>query len=151
MIRLGTPPDSRLIARKLEDAPVGIYASRNYLKKCGTPRTIEELQTSRFTLLPFLQPSTGKLLPWIFLHDGKEIEINPRSTVHISDGPIGCIVLARHSVGLVQTFSWIAQSYKDELIEVLPEYAGRTRPFYLIYPQNRHLSARVRALVDFLI
>jgi DNA-binding transcriptional LysR family regulator len=150
VIRLGTPPDSRLIARKLEDAPVGVYASRSYLKKFGTPRTIEELQTSRFTLLPFLQPSTGKLLPWIFLYEGKEIEINPRSSVHISDGPIGCVILARHGVGLVQTFSWIAQTYKDEFMEVLPEYAGRTRPFYLIYPQNRHLSARVRALVDFL-
>jgi DNA-binding transcriptional LysR family regulator len=151
VIRLGTPPDSRLIARKLEDAPVGVYASRTYLKKFGTPKTLEELQIPRHTLLPFLQPSTGRLLPWIFLHDGDPTEVNPKSTIQISDGPIGCVVLARHGIGLVQTFCWIAESYKDELVEVLSEYAGRTRPFYLIYPQNRHLSARVRALVDFLI
>jgi DNA-binding transcriptional LysR family regulator len=151
VIRLGTPPDSRLIARKLEDAPVGVYASRTYLKKFGTPKTLEELQTPRHTLLPFLQPSTGKLLPWIFLNEGQATEINPRSSIHVSDGPIGCVVLARYGIGLVQTFAWIAESYKDELVEVLPEHAGRTRPFYLIYPQNRHLSARVRALVDFLI
>jgi DNA-binding transcriptional LysR family regulator len=151
VIRLGTPPDSRLIARKLEDAPVGVYASQTYLKKFGVPRTLEQLQTPGHTLLPFLQPSTGKLLPWIFLQEGQAIEINPRSSVHVSDGPIGCVVLARHGVGFVQTFNWIAESYKHELIEVLPEFAGRTRPFYLIYPQNRHLSARVRALVDFLI
>jgi DNA-binding transcriptional LysR family regulator len=151
VIRLGTPPDSRLIARKLEDASVGVYASRSYLKKFGTPKTLDELQAPFHTLLPFLQPSTGKLLPWIFLQNGQSIDINPRSSVQVSDGPIGCVVLARHGIGLVQTFSWIADSYKEELFEVLPEYAGRTRPFFLIYPQNRHLSARVRALVDYLI
>jgi DNA-binding transcriptional LysR family regulator len=151
VIRLGTPPDSRLIARKLEDAKVGVYASHTYLKKFGTPKTLEELLAPSHTLLPFLQPSTGKLLPWIFLQSGQAIDINPRSSVHVSDGPLGCVVLARHGIGLVQTFSWIADSYKDELIEVLPSLSGRTRPFFLIYPQNRHLSARVRALVDFLI
>jgi DNA-binding transcriptional LysR family regulator len=151
VIRLGTPPDSRLIARKLEDAKVGVYASHTYLKKFGIPKTLGELQAPSHTLLPFLQPSTGKLLPWIFLQSGQAIDINPRSSVHVSDGPIGCVVLARHGIGLVQTFSWIADSYKDELIEVLPSLSGRTRPFFLIYPQNRHLSARVRALVDFLI
>jgi DNA-binding transcriptional LysR family regulator len=151
VIRLGTPPDSRLIARKLEDAPVGIFASRSYLKKFGTPKNLNELQAPQHTLLPFLQPSTGKLLPWIFIQEGQAVDFNPRSNVHVSDGPIGCVILARHGVGLVQTFNWIAETYKDELIEVLTEYAGRTRPFYLIYPQNRHLSARVRALVDFFI
>jgi DNA-binding transcriptional LysR family regulator len=151
VIRLGTPPDSRLIARKLEDAPVGVYASQSYLKKIGTPKDLDDLQSSRHTLLPFLQPSTGKLLPWIFEKDEQSIDVNPKSMVHISDGPIGCVVLARHGIGLVQTFCWIADSYKDELVEVLAGYSGRTRPFYLIYPQNRHLSVRVRALVDFLI
>jgi hypothetical protein len=72
VIRLGRPSDSRLIARNLENALVDIYASRTYLKKFGAPRTIEELQTSRFTLLLFLQPITGKLLLWIFLHKAKK-------------------------------------------------------------------------------
>jgi DNA-binding transcriptional LysR family regulator len=150
VIRLGTPPDSRLVARKLEDAPIGVYATSDYLKRYGQPKSLENLQSGAHTMLPFLLSSTGKLLPWLFEFKGEPIEINPRSTVQISDGPLGCVVLARSGLGLVQTFSWIAQSYGDELVEVLPEYAGRTRPFYLIYPQNRHLSARVRALVDFL-
>jgi DNA-binding transcriptional LysR family regulator len=150
VIRLGTPPDSRLVARKLEDAPVGVYATASYLKRHGRPASLEDLQSTAHTLLPFLLPSTGKLLPWIFLHDGQAVDINPRSTIQVSDGPIGCVVLARSGLGIVQTFDWIAQSYADELVPVLSEYAGRTRPFYLIYPQNRHQSARVRALVNFL-
>jgi DNA-binding transcriptional LysR family regulator len=150
VIRLGTPPDSRLVARKLEDAPVGVYATHGYLKRFGEPKSLEDLQSGGHTMLPFLLSGTGKLLPWIFNRNGEPVELNPRSTVQVSDGPLGCVVLARSGLGLVQTFSWIAQSYGNELVQVLPDYAGRTRPFYLIYPQNRHLSARVRALVDFL-
>jgi DNA-binding transcriptional LysR family regulator len=38
---------------------------------------------------------------------------------------------------------------RAELVEVMQAHAGRSRPFSILYPQNRHLSARVRAFVDF--
>jgi DNA-binding transcriptional LysR family regulator len=151
-IRLGTPPDSRLIARKLEDARVGVYATPAYLKNHGTPASLADLKDKRaHTLLPFVLPSTGKALPWIFMQDGQQTELTPNSSVHVSEGPIGCVVLARSGMGMVQTFAWIADSYADEFVEVLKPFSGCTRPFYLLYPQNRHLSVKVRALVDFLI
>lgn len=151
-IRLGTPPDSRLIARKLEDARVGVYATPAYLEKQGHPACLADLKDKRaHTLIPFVLPSTGKALPWIFMQDGQQIELLPGSTVQVSEGPVGCVVLARSSMGLVQTFSWIADSYSSEFVEVLKPFSGCTRPFYLLYPQNRHLSVKVRALVDFLI
>lgn len=151
-IRLGTPPDSRLIARKLEDARVGVYATPAYLKMHGQPTQLADLKDKRVhTLLPFVLPSTGKPLPWIFTHDGQQIELTPHSTVQVSEDPLGCVVLARSSMGLVQTFKWIADRYQGEFEEVLTPFAGCTRPYYLLYPQNRHLSAKVRALVDFLV
>ncbi len=151
-IRLGEPPDSQLIARKLEDARTGIYASAAYLAKHGIPETLGQLKNKRaHTLIPFVLPSTGKILPWIFMQGGQQTELLPHSTVQVSEGPTGCVVLARSGMGLVQTFDWIANSYPGELTEVLKEFSGATRPFYLLYPQNRHLSVKVRALVDFLI
>jgi DNA-binding transcriptional LysR family regulator len=39
---------------------------------------------------------------------------------------------------------------RGDLVEVLQNYAGRSRPFSILYPQNRHLSAKVRTFVDFL-
>jgi DNA-binding transcriptional LysR family regulator len=155
-IRLGEPPDSRLVARKLEDAPLGVYASRAYLQEHGEPQTLQELQdAARHTLLPFVLPSTGRVLPWLFTQDGQPMEITPRSSVQVSEGPLGCVVLARAGVGLVQTLQWIANAQPADapggLYEVLQAHAGRTRAFYLLYPQNKHLSARVRALVEFLL
>ena len=151
-IRLGTPPESRLIARKLEDARVGVYASPAYLKKHGALTSLADLKNPHaHTCVPFVLPSTGKALPWLFIQNGQPTEVTPHSHGRVSGDPLGCVVLARAGMGLVQTFSWIADSYEGELAEVLLPYSGCTRPFYLLYPQNRHLSVKVRALVDFLV
>jgi DNA-binding transcriptional LysR family regulator len=151
-IRLGEPPDSRLVARKLEDARLGLYASPAYLRRQGVPRTLDDLQDpTRHTLLPFLLPSTGRALPWLFMHHGQSIEVSPQSSVQVSGGPLGCVALARAGMGLMQTPDWMAQAHGAELKEVMKDFGGRTRAFYLLYPQNRHLAARVRALVEFLV
>jgi DNA-binding transcriptional LysR family regulator len=150
-IRLGQPPDSRLVARKIEDAPVGLFASPQYLKERGVPRSIEALRdASVHTLLPFVLPSTGKVLPWIARAGGENIEFSPRSALTVSEDPLACVRLARAGAGIVQTFTWIAAAYREELTEVLKRNGGRTRPFFILYPQNRHLSVKVRTLVAFL-
>jgi DNA-binding transcriptional LysR family regulator len=102
-------------------------------------------------LLPFTLPSTGRAMPWLFIHNGQPLELQPHSTLQVSEDPLGAVVLARAGMGLVQTMGWIAGSYAAELTEVLQPFAGRTRPFYVLYPQNRHLAARVRVLVDYLL
>jgi DNA-binding transcriptional LysR family regulator len=151
-IRQGTPPDSRLVARKLEDAPVGVYASPAYLRARGTPQNLTDLQNpAQHTLLPFTLPSTGRAMPWLFMQDGQPIELHPHSNVQVSEDPLGAVVLARAGMGLVQTMQWIAHSYPADLTEVLQPFAGRVRQFYVLYPQNRHLAARVRVLVDYLL
>jgi DNA-binding transcriptional LysR family regulator len=151
-IRQGNPPDSRLVARKLEDAPVGVYASPAYLRARGTPQNLSDLHDeAKHTLLPFVLPSTGRAMPWLFVQDGQPLELAPHSSVQVSEEPLGAVMLARAGMGLVQTMGWIAHSYAAELTEVLQPFAGRTRPFYVLYPQNRHLAARVRVLVDYLM
>jgi DNA-binding transcriptional LysR family regulator len=151
-IRQGTPPDSRLVARKLEDAPVGVYASSAYLRARGTPHSLTHLQDSaQHTLLPFVLPSTGRAMPWLFMQGEQAIELHPHSNVQVSEDPLGAVVLARAGMGLVQTMGWIAHSHAAELTEVLQPFAGRVRSFYVLYPQNRHLAARVRVLVDYLL
>jgi DNA-binding transcriptional LysR family regulator len=156
VIRLGEPPDSRLVARKLEDAPLGVYASSSYLKKQGEPSDLQALQNPHLhTLLPFVRPSTGRVLPWLFNDEGLPIEVVPHSAVKVSEEPLSCVMLACSGMGLVQTFEWVAKPFlalpgKDGLQPVLTAYAGRSRPFYLLYPHHRHLSTRVRTLVAFL-
>ena len=103
--------------------------------------------------LQFVLPSTGRPMAWLFKVDGREVEYAFDSTLRCSDDVLACVTLAAAGGGIFQTFDFIAASYikRGELVEVLSSLRGRSRPFYVLYPQNRHLSPKVRAFVDFLL
>jgi DNA-binding transcriptional LysR family regulator len=93
-------------------------------------------------------------MPWIFKDAaGKDIDFNFRSHKRVHDDVLGCVNWAIAGGGLFQIYHFIAQAavMRGELIEVLQSASGRTRRFSILYPQNRHLSARVRAFVDFMV
>jgi DNA-binding transcriptional LysR family regulator len=121
------------------------------LKQRGTPKTLTDLR--QHDCVPFVLPSTGRGMPWLFREDGEDVEVPVDGPIRVIDDPLGCISHARAGGGLVQTYHFIAAPSiaQGELKEVLKPFAGRSRPFSLLYPQNRHLSAKVRAFVDFLL
>jgi DNA-binding transcriptional LysR family regulator len=151
-IRLGIPQDSRLVARTLENATLGVFAAPKYLKKYGTPKTPDDLLEHE--CIQFVLPSSGRGMPWIF-HDsaGTEIDFSFEGRIRVQDDVLGCVTYARAGGGLFQIYHFVAKSYiaDNELVEVLKKFSGRTRPFSALYPQNRHLSPKVRLFVDFLL
>lgn len=151
-IRIGTPQDSRLIAHKLEDTTVGVFATPDYLARYGVPHSLDDL--ANHDCLQFVLPTTGRAMPWIFTApDGKEFDYTFRSRLRLLDDAFGCISWGNAGGGLFQTYHFIAGPavVRGELVEVLQPYGGRSRQFSVTYPQNRHLSARVRAFVDFIL
>ncbi len=149
-IRGRNPPDSGLIARKLEDAELLIVASPRYLKARGKPRAPEDLAIHE--CIQFVLPSTGAPVPWP-LRDGQEIlEVNTNGHLRCTEDILAPITLAKAGAGLAQTYRYLVEDLlKDgSLVEVMPEYAGASRPFSLLYPGNRHVPLRVRVLIDFL-
>jgi len=148
-IRLGTPADNRLIARKLEDATLGIFASPGYLALHGMPTTLEDLKSH--TTISFERPSTGRAMSWPVFRDGEPFELQVGGPISCSDDVLGCLTLAQAGAGLFQTYHFVAAGAvkRGELVEILKDFSGTSRPFSLLYPQNRHLSARVRIFQDF--
>lgn len=149
-IRLGEPVDSQLVARRLEDAPLGIFGSPAYLKRAGKPKTLEQLRTHR--LIQFVLPSTGRPLDWIIRNQQSDEAFSFKSQSRIYDDVLGCVTWARAGAGLTQIYDFIAEPYlkRGELVEVMPAFRGASRPFSILFPQNRHLPARVRVFVDFM-
>lgn len=149
-IRLGTMPDSGLVARKLEDAALCLVSSPEYLGRAGTPRGLEDL--ALHTCVPFVMPSTGRVAPWVFRVDGEDVDWPPPTRLAVSDDVLGVVSLAEHGVGICQSYDFIVRERieRGRLVEVLPELRGRSRPFSLIYAPHRRLSAASRALIDVL-
>jgi DNA-binding transcriptional LysR family regulator len=150
-IRGRTPPDSSLVARKLEDAELVLVASPAYLKRAGRPKSLEDL--ARHECIQFELPSTGKRIPWPFMRNGVQEEILTAGGLCCAEDVLGVVTLARTGAGIVQTYRFIVEQAlaRGDLVELLPKHGGTSRPFILLYPHARHLPLRARTFVDFLV
>ena len=106
-IRLGQLPDSGLVARKLEEAALLLVASPDYLHRRGRPQTLEALQHHQ--CLPFIMPRTGRIAPWVFRDEGRDIDWLPGSTIEISDDVLGVVSLAEQGMGICQSYEFIVR------------------------------------------
>lgn len=149
-IRLGQLPDSGLVARKLEDAPMCLIAAPGYIAHAGAPERIDAL--ARHACLPFVMPSTGRVSPWILRDEGRDVDWTPQGSLQVSDDVLGVVSLALSGLGICQTYDFIAHDLvaQGRAVEVLPQARGRSRPFSVIYAPHRRLSSASRALIDFL-
>ncbi|HFT7189060.1 TPA: LysR family transcriptional regulator [Enterobacter ludwigii] len=147
-IRLGQMPDSGLVARKLEDAALLLVASPAYLHRMGTPQTLDDLH--RHMCLPFILPRTGRIAPWGFREDERDVDWLPASPIETSDDVLGVVSLAEHGMGICQSYEFIVRDriQRGQLVEVLPHLRGRSRPFSVIFAPHRRQSAATRAMID---
>ncbi|PIA66973.1 LysR family transcriptional regulator [Ectopseudomonas toyotomiensis] len=150
-IRVRAQPDSTLIARPLEDARLVVVATPEYLARAGTPQTLDDL--ARHDCIQFELPSSGRRITWLFSEDRTEREILTEGGYVCSDDVLGGVTLAKHGAGLFQTYRFIVERELADgsLVEVLQPFAGRSRPFTLLYPHGRHMPLRLRTFVDFIM
>ena len=146
-VRLGILKDSGLVARKLEEAPLGLFAAPDYLERMGTPSCLAELKTHRCIL--FLIPSTGRAIPWQLREADVDIDWMPDAAVEVTDDPLGVVSLAESGIGICQAYDFIVADRlaRGTLVEILPELRGRTRSFSLIYAPHKTLTAAAKAFI----
>ncbi|WP_434777497.1 LysR family transcriptional regulator [Neisseria sp. Ec49-e6-T10] len=149
-IRGNILPDSNLIARKLEDAELIIVAAPDYLKQHGQPTHLEEL--TKHECIQFELPSTGRKAPWLFQQNGTPIKLSTSGHYTCQDDFLATQTLAKSGAGLMQVYRFAVEEElkKGELIEVLTEFGGSTRPFMLIYPYSTYIPLKVRVFIEFL-
>ena len=150
-IRGRDPVDSSLIARKLEDAELVLVAAPDYLRRAGSPASLEALMEHE--CIQFDLPSTGRKIPWPFHVSGRVVDVVTTGGYTCSEDVLGIVTLARSGAGIVQTYRFIVEQdlKAGTLVELLPQHGGTSRPFIVLYPHARHLSLRVRTFVDFLL
>ena len=150
-IRFRAQPDSMMVSRHLEDAELVVVASPAYLKRAGVPKHLSDLE--QHECIQFDLPSSGRQISWLFKEDGHEKEIFTTGHYMCAEDVLAGVTLAKADAGLFQTYRFVVE--KDlaigELVEVLPAFAGRTRPVSLMYPHGRLLPSRVRVFIDFMM
>lgn len=142
-IRLGQLGDSSMIGKRLATRKQYVCASPGYLSAFGAPHTLSELD--RHNCL------SGTLDYWRFQEQGKARSIRVKGNFSCNSGPV-LVDAALKGVGIVQLPDYYVQEYinQGQLIELLPNYREPDDAVWALYPQNRHLSPKVRMLVDYL-
>lgn len=147
VFRISNLEDSSFIAKKITSIQLHLVASPEYLKNHGVPSSPENLNTGHVKLQYNDSPET-----WQFSHENKNIYIKLNSVMNSNNGDF-LIQACLAGKGLKMTPDFLAYKYlkTGQLEKVLPDYLPKNEiGAYAIYPQTRHLSRRVRSLVDFL-
>ena len=146
-IRIGRLRDSALVVRKLADIPVITCAAPSYLRERGWPRHPRELGSHEC----LIDGNVADPTLWRFRAGGEEIAVPVRGRFR-ANAPLAIAEMATGGLGIAQCPAYtVAPSLADGRLEALLEdYAADDFGLYALYPPNRHLTARVRGLIDHL-
>ena len=147
-IRIAEMPDSSLIARRLAPCRHVIVAAPAYLEKHGTPRTPEDLRDHN--IISFSYQTSA--YDWHFISpDNKQISVPVSGSMQANNSLALREALLR-GVGITRTPTFVVgKDVQDgRLLPILGNYRTLEVSIYLVYPQRRHLSPKVRAFVDFM-
>lgn len=151
VIRGGDIGESSLIARKLCELDVLVCAHRSYLERHGVPAHPADLQ-DRHRVVGYFSSLTGKPFNLVFERDGERLEVQPARTLSVNESTAHLTALVC-GLGIGQNFRFQVQPYleRGELVHVLPEWRQARHPLYAMYPQNRHMNAKVRVFIDWAV
>lgn len=148
-IRISRLADSSFIARRLASIRHVVCASPEYLKRHGTPRTVRELNEHQCLCYSNVPDADV----WHFIDNNKhQGQIKVSAILRANNGDfLRDAAMAGLGIILEPTFIVYEALARGQLIPLLQDYEWPVIDAYAIYPQTRHLSQRVRSLVDFLV
>jgi DNA-binding transcriptional LysR family regulator len=151
-VRIGELDDSSLIARRLAPNHRVICASPDYLARAGVPSSPQDLRQHN-CLIYKRQP---RRTFWRLRNVAGTIEIEVEGTLRANNAD-ALVAAAQGGLGLTIVPVWmvIDEIKSGTLTRVLADYqvspGALDTSIYAVFPYNRHLSPKVRALVDFFV
>lgn len=138
-ITLDEPEAGRVVARRLTDYRLGIFASRAYIARYGLPKTVEDLAQHR--LIGYVETHAfSSALGYVAdLFAGHHTAFECASAV-------GQVEAVRRGLGLGVLHHFIAAGFED-VVQVLPERSA-IRTYRLVIHEDVRSLGRIRAVVE---
>jgi len=142
-IRLGKLEDSTMMAKQLSSRTHYVCASPEYLDRFGVPHSLSEL--SKHNCLQ------GTLPYWRFQEAGKVHNIEVKGNIRCNSGR-ALVDAALKGLGIVQLPDYyvLPSIERGQLISLLEQHQQPNEGIWALYPHNRHLSPKIRLLIDYL-
>lgn len=152
VVRGGEITDQSLVARHVGDLKLGIYTTPGYLQRFGTPAHPRVLAEGQHKTIGFLWFRTGKTLPYVMQRAEERIEVQPRPQLTVDDGN-AYLAAGLAGLGMLWLPQYMAKPHLNsgELLPLFEDWHMSPMPMYLAFPPNRHVSAKVRVFIDWII
>ena len=146
-VRLNRLEDALLVARRIASNRQILVASQAYLKRRGKPQHPSDLAKHD---CPVIRENEA-YGAWKFTSKSGTETVRVSGSLASNNGEVvRNWVLAGHGIMLRSEWDLAEHLQSGELVEVLPGWRGPDADIHAVFPQRLHLSAKVRAFIDFL-
>lgn len=149
VVRGGVLPDSSLIARRIGALHFVTCAAPSYIARNRRPQHPHDLMQHR--CVNYFSAKTGRISEWDFAKDGERIQLRFPGSIAVNDWDAylsAC--LSGLGIAQVPLFPICPYIESGHLELLLTDWCIDPVPLHIVYPQNRHLSAKVRVFVEWL-
>ena len=147
-VRIARLPSSSLVSRQLTSTRMVLCASPDYLRRHGTPAHPSDIASH--AVITYTLLATGD--QWEFQGPDGTVAVKVLPRMRTNSGDTCCAAaIGHHGIVLQPSFLVAPFLASGQLVEVLPQYRAIELGVYALYPSRKHLTPKVRALVDFLV
>ena len=147
-VRIARLPSSSLVSRPLTSRRLILCASPEYLRVHGVPEHPSEI--AQHAVITYTLLAMGE--QWEFEGPQGPVNVKVLPRMRTNSGDTCCAAAVQHQ-GIVLQPSFLVGAHlaSGALVEVLPQYRSIELGVYAVYPSRKHLTHKVRALIDFLV
>jgi DNA-binding transcriptional LysR family regulator len=151
VIRAGAVSDQSLVARRIAEVQRIVVASPAYLKRFGVPQHPNDLEDERHRVLSYFSYGSERVT-YALQRGDERCELHTRSSVAVNDAGT-MLAGAVAGLGIARTGCFMAApSVASGMLQVvLPEWSAGTMPLFVVYPPNRHVTAKLRVFIDWAV
>ena len=149
VLRGGELTDQSLMHRHIADLPLGVYAAPRYLALAGVPAHPRELEGTHQRIVGFHWARHGRAAPYEMQRGAERLEVRGRYALSVDDGN-AYIAAGVAGMGVLWLPEYMAQAHRDsgELVPLFEDWQLAPMPLYLAFAPQRHVSAKLRAFMD---
>ncbi|SFB21348.1 transcriptional regulator, LysR family [Collimonas sp. OK607] len=146
-IRIATLESSTLVSKRLATTRMVLCASPAYLEQHGVPTHPADLV--QHSVISYSYWSTKD--EWRFNGPEGPVSVKTNPGIHTNNGDTCRAVALSHQGVILQPTFLVGKDLSDgTLVELMPEYQSIELGIYAVYPTRKHVSPKVRALIEFL-
>ena len=149
VLRGGELTDPSLIARRIGDLRLGVYAAPSYLARAGTPAEPLELEGPQHRIVGYRGARSGKARPYVLQRGGERLQLQGRAMLTVDDGN-AYLAAGLAGLGVLWLPDYMARPHAERgaLLPLFTDWQIEPMPLYVAFPPNRHVSRKLRVFID---